>query len=183
MELTLQEVVNWLTSKKYLLVSKGKYSLSKTFHEDKARISKETIPERVREYPITFKEAYQVTPPQKGEQWDMIFLKFIAEAKVPIRCDDGKGNYYETNKYSEDAMKVLRNAVEKRNINYDILVKSTMLYYHSSTRFKKKIGNYFIDGDWLSDYTNLLNKSQEGEQAVIDHIKQETKDGTHNPWS
>ena len=115
------------------------------------------------------------------QNWELGFINFIQEAKVPKYLDNGKGDSYVANNYSAPAMKIFRKAIEKEGILYDVLVKSTMLYYKSQrNRFKKAIGNYFIQGDWRSDYLALLEAAGTG--TIEQHIKSEIEDGNKSHW-
>lgn len=116
-----------------------------------------------------------VTP----SNWPDSFMKFIQEANVPRMMEGKNGDMYQGNKYSEPGMKAYRKALEKERIQYDILVKSTMLYYKSAIRLKKAVGNYFSQGDWRTDYQSLLQAAEGGEQTLTKHIKDETTTG-HN---
>lgn len=106
--------------------------------------------------------------------WSLRFMNLIKEAQVPARLEDNKGNVYYSNKYSEAAMKVFKKALEA-GVSYPVLVKSVMLYYKSNVKYKKAIGNYFTQGDWRTDYEAMLETAVEGEQKLIDHIKNETE--------
>ena len=106
--------------------------------------------------------------------WTEVYLRFIQEAEVPQR-GEGNGSGYDLNKYSEPAMKIFRKLIEKEKIQYAVLVKSTMLYYKTHTRFPVAIGRYIEDGLWRMDYLSLLNAAKEG--SIEEHIKQEI-DGT-----
>lgn len=113
--------------------------------------------------------------------WMLGFMNFIIEAKVPKYCDNGKGDQYIVNNYSEPAMKVFKKAIDKEGIIYDVLVKSTMLYYKSTkNKFKKAIANYFVQGDWRSDYAALLDAAGTG--TIENHIKSEMDNGAKTRW-
>lgn len=110
------------------------------------------------------------------QDWMLAFMNFIMEAKIPKYCDNGKGEQYIVNNYSEPAMKVFKKAIEKELVVYDVLVKSTMLYYKSTkNKFKKAVGNYFVQGDWRSDYNALLEAADTG--TVESLIKSEMDNG------
>lgn len=113
---------------------------------------------------------------QPPSDWTMYFLNFIMEAKVPKQILGPRGDPYYVNKFSEPALKVFRKALEKEGVIYDILVKSTTLYYASSVGLKKAIGNYFIQGDWRSDYESLLQAVRSGPEELTEHIKTELND-------
>lgn len=103
------------------------------------------------------------------KDWTIAFMNFIMECKVPQRQETRSGDSYDLNKYSTEAMKVFRKAIEKEGIVYTVLVKSTMLYYKTSNQYKKHIGNYFTQGIWRTDYYALVNSVKEG--TVETHIK------------
>ncbi len=111
-----------------------------------------------------------------GKDWTLNFMNFIIEAKVPRQLEGSRGEVYTVNNYSEPAKKVFQKAIEKEGVVYEILVKSTMLYYKSNNKFKKNVGNYFIQGDWRSDYQNLLEAANTG--TIEQHIKSEIDNGS-----
>ena len=88
---------------------------------------------------------------------------------------EGKDGGYDTNKYSEPAMKVFKKSIES-GINYSVLVKSTMLYYKTRKQYPLKIGNYIADGAWRSDYEALLSSAEDG--TIVNHIQKEIDDNT-----
>lgn len=122
-------------------------------------------------------EPMAVVPFVTPENWPSSFMEFIAEAKVPRMLEGKHGEMYHGNKYSEAGMKAYRKALEKEGVQYDVLVKSTMLYYKSSIRLKKAVGNYFALGDWRTDYDALMHAAESGEQTLTKHIKDETSAG------
>lgn len=112
-------------------------------------------------------------------QWEELFIKFISDAKVPAKLEGKNGDVYPGNKFSIPALKIFKKALQAGAI-YDVLVVSTALYYKSSIRLKKAVGNYFIQGDWRSDYDALVQASSSGQ--LTEHIKSETNDGTQSAW-
>lgn len=177
----LKDVAQWLLEKGYAIDMKGKLSFTPHFHKAYANIRNSVTmevaivnwgtPEMTVLYDANKVALY------KYEDWSMMYMQFIREAKVPNRCVNSHGEPYDINKYSEDGMKAFQKAL-KTGALYDILVKSTMLAYKSGSRYKKTIGNYMSQGDWRSDYNTLLEKAQQGEQEVTNHIKDELNDGT-----
>ena len=115
----------------------------------------------------------------KEVDWQNLFVKLIMDAKVPKHCEDTRGGIYNTNKYSVPGMKAFKKALEG-GVDYDVLVKSTMLYYKSNVKLKKAIGNYFAQGDFLSDYASLQAAHQSG--TLTEHIKSETNDKQQSAW-
>ena len=117
------------------------------------------------------------------QDWMLAFMNFIMEAKIPKYCDPANGkDPYIVNNYSEPAMKVFKKAIEKELVVYDVLVKSTMLYYKSTkNKFKKAVGNYFVQGDWRSDYLALMDAAGTG--TVESLIKSEMDNGNKSSYS
>lgn len=111
--------------------------------------------------------------------WQLKFMSFIVEARVPVRLEDNKGGMYSANKYSEKAMLIFKKAIES-GVDYKMLVRSTQLYYASKTAYKQAIGNYFITGTWKSDYLALSSLGTPEE--VINHIKSETDNGNKSQY-
>lgn len=147
----LKQALLQLREEGYMAYREGSYRLTEKghglFHEAHAPAVQQPLP----------------VPAVAGKDWTLNFITFIQEAKVPKYLENGKGDQYPANNYSEPAMKIFKKAIEKEGIKYDILVKSTMLYYKSQrNRFKKAIANYFIQGDWRSDYKNLLEAAGTG---------------------
>lgn len=105
------------------------------------------------------------------------------EAKVPKYLPDGQNGQFEANKYNEKAMVEFQRIIMKEHIDYNILVKATILYYKSAASFKKKIANYILEGDWRSDYQNMLLAAGAGEDQLRKHIKDELNNGEHNRYS
>jgi len=110
------------------------------------------------------------------KDWPMFFIKFITDAKVPQKLEAGNGEVYYANKYSEPAMKVFKKALES-GCNYEVLLRSVQLYYGSGVRYKKAIGNYFVQGDWKSGYEDMMNAASAGKAELTQHIKEQADDG------
>jgi hypothetical protein len=117
----------------------------------------------------------------KPADWQQLFITFIMEAKIPKQAESSNGDVYALNKFSAGALKVFQKAMSD-GVIYDILVKSTMLYYKSNVKLKKSIGNYFIQGDWLSDYINLRDSAAGGIESLSEHIKSETHVANQSAW-
>ena len=107
--------------------------------------------------------------------WTQAYLNFIKEAEVPTR-GEGRGTTYDLNKYSDPAMKAFRKMIEKEDVNYQLLVKSTMLYYKTRKQFPLTVTRYIEEGAWRTDYEALLQSLKDGN--VVDHIQKEIDDTT-----
>lgn len=172
MSISLKEATEFMLTEGYILaLGKGKYKLSTKFHQD-VRFALQMpgimvqLPRGVYESPGP--------PVHFTFSWEEDYKRFIIEAKVPRRLDARDGSYT-ANAYSVDGMKAFRKAIES-GVILEMLTKSTMLYYHSTIKYKQAIGRYMHEGTWKTGYDELLAKANEGEQQVIDHIKQETTD-------
>lgn len=170
-QLTLSQVLDYLRDNKYLLVLKGKYSLSEKFQQDAKNVRNSqagtvSLPSHTNPSSV----------PVVQVNWVEKFTQFIVEAKVPKFLENSHLEKYAANKYSEAAMKVFRKAIEVEGINYDILVKSVILYYAGAARYKKSIGNYFTEGHWRTGY-NELAEAAKGQQTLKEHINQELDNG------
>lgn len=197
MLITLQQVHQFLIENKYLLASKEKgYTISKKYNDDvkvmkRGEPNMSVVPKDVVKATEDFfmpKVVLSTSLPKnevatlsKSIDWPVLFIQFITDAKVPRQLEDNRGGMYPANKYSEDGMKAFRKAMEA-GVVYDVLVKSTMLYYKSGTRYKKAVGNYFAEGHWRTDYQNLLDAASQGTTKLDNHIKQETKTNEHTPY-
>lgn len=169
--MTLKECIDYLRDNKYLLYSAGKLSLSKTFQEH-ANALRNGV-----NLPPSLSDT-SLVPVGGDGNWEARFIKFIQEAKVPKTLENANLESYAANKYSVEAMKIFKKAIENGAI-YETLVRSTQLYYASKIRYKKAVGNYFIQGDWKTDYIAMAEKMEGTKEDMIKHIEEETKDDSN----
>lgn len=171
--MTLIEVVKFLRQNRYLLQYKSVYVLSDEFQKAMKTLS-------------------EVPTPRPGEvlrvgtqiiDWKLKFLAFIMDAQVPKLLPGGRGEMFQANSYHEGAMEAFKSMLTKEGIDYDLLVKATILYYKSGASFKKKISNFILDGDWLTAYRDLELAANSGEKQLKDHIKKELGNGEYSPYS
>lgn len=190
MRMELTEVMEWLMTKGFVVIHKDKPKFTALFHKAYNGIEKGLTAQGTVIEPGLPTLAVATVAPQppvpakfsvyKYEDWVALYMQFIVDAKVPRRLLSGRGEPYSTNKYSEDGMKAFQKAL-KAGAKYDILVKSVILYYKSGGSFKKAIGNYMAQGDWRTDYMQLLESAQQGAEELNKHIKQELKT-EHNAY-
>lgn len=166
MALSLIEVYEFLRDNRYLLSSKGAYNLSKSFADDIKKLQKPVLG-------VSVLSSKDITLSFRDQQ--MKFINFIMVCQVPLRIQMPNGQWYDCNKFNEEACKRFVEIISKDDINHELLIASTTLYYKSGNGFKKKISNYILDGDWMTDYMTLQAKAEEGGTAVKDHIKEEIK--------
>ena len=108
--------------------------------------------------------------PELQTDWTQRYSIFIVQAKVPQR-GEGRSGSYDLNKYTEEGKEAFRKAVEVEGIDYNILEKATLLYYHTHKKFAVNIGNYMTKGMWRTDYIALRDSVQQGTAET--HIKNE----------
>lgn len=174
----LSEVLQFLKDNKYLLIHRGTYYLSNSFQADTKELNTIEFTKNIINSiellgPVDANAKLAEYNPPKD--YRLYFIEFIQLSKVPVRIQLNNGQMFDANKYSEPAMKEFKRMIEKEHIDVRTLIRSTQLYYASKSDFKKKIGNYILDGDWRSDYTNLKLSMQAGEKQLKEHIKSETK--------
>lgn len=168
MATSLHEAVEFMVANGYLVRSKNKYLLMQ--QKLSRDLSKPEVPA------VKSSTAIVVTA-RKAQDWVNEYQKFIVESMVPRRCEGRNGEMYYTNQYSEPGMKAFRKAIEG-GADYNILTKSTMLYYKSGVKLKQAIGRYMEEGTWRSGYDALLQSAEQG--TVEQHIKDELEDGSNS---
>jgi len=173
--MNLQEAIKFLSSNQYILISKGKFTFSRKFYEEYKPPEPGKAPATL---PVASPGAGLV---QKPVLYTDLFIQFIQESQVPARLSV-KGRIYPANKYNEDAAVRFYKMIHKEGVDYSLVVKSTMLYYKSGIDAKKAIGNYILQGDWRTDYEDLKNSAQKGEQQLNEHIKNQLDNGEHSPF-
>ena len=178
--MNLQEVVKYLSSNKYILISKGKFSFSKKFYDEyQPSVPGEVLPAVVpTSLPVVSPGAEVI---HKSVLYTDRFIQFVQDAQVPARLEV-RGKVYYANKYNEQAAIAFHKMLEKEGVDYSLIVKSTMLYYKSGVDAKKAIGNYILQGDWRTDYEELKNSAQQGEQELNQHIKKQLDNGEYSPF-
>lgn len=175
--IVLKEVYEFLRDNGYLMASKdGKYQFTKKWSEDLKNLGTNSVAMH-REIALSRERSLELLKTDTEVQ-QRAFLNYILAAKVPRRLEGSRGDTYDVNKYSEEGFKVFQKCIAS-GIDISLLVKSTALYYASGTGFKKKIGNYLVDGDWRSDYLELLRAAEEGEESLKSHITEELDNGEH----
>jgi hypothetical protein len=175
----VHDVHTYLKEEGYIKLVKGNYVLTQKYFNDLLKPAIRLVPFEN----AVVKQQDAAFPLVIGKDWQQEYIRFIQDAKVPARLEGSRGEVYYANKYSEDGMKAFRNIISKELIDYAMLVRSTILYYKSGTRFKKKIGNYITQGDWRTDYEALKEAATAGEQALREHITKEVDNGEHNSYT
>lgn len=186
------EVMEWLMKNAYLYTtSKNGFILQPKFKKDldmAMKKAKFTTPQKTKptvETPnsleVIKKKAEFPVPADYNKyiytDWVDFYQNFISICKVPDHLESTNNNTYSGNKYTEDGMKAFQKAL-KEGYRYDVLCLAVSLYYKSSIRWKKSIGNYMMSGEWRSDYSELLDKANSGKGELDKHIKNTIDDGT-----
>ncbi len=172
-ELEFSEVQTWLMENLYMIRKNGKFVLTDRFQQ----AVKSEKPNSNRELAGTSQE---MVIRQPVIDWSMRFMEFIAACQIPAKISDAKGGLYAGNKYNNEAAREWKSMIESGGISEPVLIMSTMLYYKSNLKYKKAIGNYILQGDWRTDYMELLNAKQRG--MIDQHIKSRTDGGEHSGW-
>ena len=177
---TLKEIVHNLLENGYMMVVKGKYVVTAKFNKEMTGQEVGLI--KINNQPIVMENPPPTALITAPADWPMKFMRFITEAEVPKK-GSGRDGSYDLNQYSEPAMKAFRKMLEKEGINYDVLVKSTMLYYKTHNSFQKTISNYIADGHWRTDYYALLHAAENGADGLKTHVEKEIHDARgHTHW-
>jgi hypothetical protein len=158
---------------KHLHVSKGKYRVTEKFYK--------TLTGKQSGLVQTSTGAVAVRTPNLGLvtlSWDQRYMAFIEEVGVPRRWQPPTGQPYDLNKFSAEGCKAFRHALEKEQVVYEILVRSTQLYYKGPMEWKKTIGHYMHEGLWKTDYFDMCRAAQDGEETLTDHISNSLDDGS-----
>jgi hypothetical protein len=183
----LSAVIEYLLTKGFITVTKGKAELTPLFHKSYTGIQKVLVLQGTKNpLPVVAEPALQVPTAQTFreytyEAWVKLYMQFISESQVPRRLITNHGDPYDANKFSEDGLKAFQKALTAGAI-YHILVKSVTLYYGGANRYKKAIGNYMSQGDWRTDYMDLLTSAQQGAEQVSKHIKDTVNGGTKDRY-
>jgi hypothetical protein len=184
----LKAILKQLTEKGYVLsAGKGKYSFSMKFYDE---LKMQELAEKLvstDEKPVAQLQALLLpngmrvaVPLINGMTYSQLMLRFIQDAQIPQKVAPPHKEPYVVNKYNEKAAVRLYKLILEWGVVYDLIVKSTMLYYKGNNPYKKTIGNYIIDGDWKTDYEALKQSAQQGEEALKEHIKQEISNESGN---
>lgn len=102
------------------------------------------------------------------------FKKFILDAEVPEKLPLSNGSFYWVNRYSEKANKAFQKLMKRSEMNYDILVVATRLYYKSGGA-RVMIANYILEGTWESFYDAMVINLEKG--TAEKHIKKSLQEG------
>lgn len=111
-----------------------------------------------------------ISIPSKPEELKRAYLSFISECKVPARAETTTGDVYNLNQYSEKGAKAFKKILTRTKsgeIDMELLIKVTQLYYHSPG-MKLKIGNFIGDGTWETHYLEMLESIEK--KSLKDHI-------------
>lgn len=102
------------------------------------------------------------------------FKKFILDAEIPEKLSLSNGSFYWANRYSEKANKAFQKLMKRPEMNYDILVVATRLYYKSGGA-RVTIANYILEGVWESFYDAMIINLEKG--TAEKHIKKSLQEG------
>ena len=186
----LNEIITELIRKGYILPAGDRYIFTTQFYKD---LKKEDYPDvRKAQYDAYRLMARKVKQEMIKQGWKApdenlqaktgmlenvdgktAYIQFIKDCKIPNRAQSGTGFVYELNQYSEDGCKAFEKLM-KEDIDYNILVQATSIYY-SSPIYKQKVGNYITQGTWRTYYDRLVAAKANGSTDKM--IRSETSSG------
>jgi hypothetical protein len=143
----LNQAVQYLLDNGYMTILKGKYIVTAKFNKEITGIEK-GLTLLKGNIPVVIEPDIP-----KEITWAEMYKRFILESKVPARIINSRGEPYQTNVYSEPGMKAFRKAIEKENVDYQLLVEAAQLYYTSSITMKVAIGRFMEEGSQTGGYT------------------------------
>lgn len=145
----------------FMIPLKGKYTLTNELHRNYVPLSAETG------LVVAKKE---VTTSSTVMDTNTLFMEFIKACEVPTRCPTAK---YWLNRYNKDGAKEFARILTKENVNINVLVASTKLYYKTTKEYAKTISNYITEGIWRTGYQDMMTNAQQG--TVQNYIKEEIR--------
>jgi hypothetical protein len=161
--INLHNAVQFLVDNGYMAIIKGKYIVTAKFNKEILGVAK-----GLTMLPGNIPAVIEPDIP-KQISWKDMYMRFIAESKVPARIINARGEPYQVNNYSEPGMKAFRKAIEKEGVDYPTLVQATALYYQSSIAMKVAIGRFMEEGIWRTHYDEVIQHQQSG--TLKDHVK------------
>lgn len=167
--MTLEEWLNYGVTNKYLLIVNEKYKLTNNLQRDADNLSSSSTPNT--NLPVV--SGGQLTKRTTLGNIEELYHQFILDSKVPSRINNGKGGWYNGNRFSNKAA-VEFARIMKGGINYQALVLATRLYYEITKECAVTITNYICDGGWRTKYYEVLKRSEEGN--LIESINKEISD-------
>jgi hypothetical protein len=170
MDNAVRAAVELLLKEGYLGTSKGKYCVMAKLNKAMSGIEQGLI----KVQPGNVLVVREPLLPNKQIKWDELYMQFIRDAKVPVTLKNNHGQLYDCNKFSIPGLKAFEKAL-KGGTEYEMLVKSTMLYYMSGTGLKQAIGRYMSEGFWRTDYQALVDNLAQG--TVNEHIENKIDNG------
>lgn len=177
----LTEVIRFLSESGYIIrTPQSYYVFTNKFYQDFTRTNIGIVPDSTAV--IAKSSQVHVVVPLPSYTTES-YKQFIIDARVPRHVVNPRGERYDTNQYSQKAAKAFVKMMASGNIDYELLVRSTELYYKSSGGYKLKIGNYIADGAWQTHYETLKEAlARASDQPVTDYIKQELSDDNRSRY-
>ncbi len=175
--MNLKEVMKYLVDNQYVVKVRGNLVFSRKFKEE---YTEEKPPVEI----LSIGSVAIVPKPAKmdpgGIYYADRFIQFSMDCQAPKKIAGPRGTIYPGNKYNEKAAITLLKMLKEEGVDYDLLVKSTMLYYKGAGDCKKALGNYILEGTWRTDYLELKNSAEKGVEALGQHIKTTLDNGEHS---
>lgn len=152
--MNLQTIVSELLDGEYIIKSpQGFFAFTNKFYKD---FNGEDVGVSKVESVKTRKTTISIN--EKLDDLKTSYMDFILACNIPRRGRTSTLELYDLNQYSETGKKAFGKIlarVAKGEIDYDLLVKTTQLYYKSPGA-KQKIGNFISDGTWETPYASMV---------------------------
>jgi hypothetical protein len=161
-----QDAINLLIEKGYMVVLKGKYNLTGEFHRTYIPVSTGLVVSSKSELATTSSPVMNITA---------LFMEFIKQCEVPSKTDNGRGGFYWINRFNKDGAKEFARIISKEDVNLQVLIACTKLYYMQTKTCAKTISNYITEGIWRSGYQDMLTSLENG--TIKEDIKKELQEG------
>lgn len=155
------EAIEVLIKAGSIIPMKGKYQLTGSFHRNYFPISSEGLIVQKKEVALST-EVIDTTS---------LFMEFIKQCDIPTRTMNGRGGHYWINRFHKDGAKEFARILSKENVNIQVLIASTKLYYIQTKECAKTINNYIVEGIWRTGYQSMLESANKG--TLQEDIKKE----------
>lgn len=184
-KISQEQLFQALLEYRYIVYKEGQIIVTSDFYREfgdpsRFQVNKEIEKAAKAELPTPFLQAPEsgiVTQVEIETLPESILTRFIADAEIP-KTAKTKTAVYALNKFNTKAEKILEKIL-KQNINYQVLVMSTKLYYRSGV-MPKTIANYFIEGIWKDEYNDLAEALKGGNANAQKYINEKKKEGSSN---
>jgi hypothetical protein len=165
-----EELIQQMIERGYMVSLKGKYSLTGNFHRNYVPVSSTGLVVAKKEV-ATKETVTDLAQLQPVMDVNTMFMEFIKVCEVPTRTSNGRGGFYWINRFHKDAAKEFARMLSKDNVNLQVLIASTKLYYKTTKECANTIANYIVLGIWRTGYQAMIDSMEKG--TIAEDIKKE----------